>query len=110
MIGPWIGTVPAVAIALTQSLPLALLVLVFGVCVQLFETNVLLPRLLGHATGISPLVVFLSILIGGGLLGVFGALLAVPIAASVQVLIEDLRARPVLVQADAAADSEPNAA
>ena len=51
--------------AFTQSPQLALLVIAFGIVVQLFETNVLLPRLLGHATGISPLVVLMPVLPAG---------------------------------------------
>jgi len=96
VVGPWIGTAPAVLIALTQSPTLALAVLAFGVAVQLFETNVLVPRLMGHAIGISPLVVFISILAGAELLGVFGALLAVPVAAGLQVLLHNLRAQPIV--------------
>jgi predicted PurR-regulated permease PerM len=94
IIGPWIGTAPAVLLALTQSVPLALLVLVFGVAVQLCEANVLLPRILGHAVGVPPLVVFLSILVGAELLGLVGALLAVPITAAVAVVVQDLQTSP----------------
>jgi len=92
IIGPWVGTTPAVLIALTQGVPMALLVLAFGIVVQLVETNVLLPRVLGHAVGVSPLLVFLSILVGAELLGLLGALLAVPVVAAMAVVLQDLRA------------------
>ena len=111
VIGPWVGTAPAVLIALTQGLPLAFFVLGYGIVVQLIETNVLLPRIVGHVTGISPLVVFLSILVGGELLGVPGALLAVPVAAGLQVLIVDLRTPYTpLPEADAASIAKQDAA
>ncbi len=88
--GPYIGTIPAVLVALTQSTHLAVVVTLYGVVVQLLENNVLVPRIMGHSTGISPLTVILGILIGTTLLGLPGALLAVPVAAAAQVLLTDL--------------------
>src|SRR5579883_46090 len=90
--GPYIGTLPAVLIALTQSFQLAVIVALYGIAVQLIENNVLVPRILGHTTGVSPLTVLVGILIGATLMGILGALLAVPIAAAIQVLIADLSA------------------
>ncbi|MHB8619378.1 MAG: AI-2E family transporter [Chloroflexota bacterium] len=90
LIGPYIGTAPAVVLALTQSPHLAIEVALFGVAVQLVEGNVLVPRVMGRATGVSPLTVILGILVGAKLMGIPGALLAVPVAAAVQVLLVDL--------------------
>ncbi|HEX6511297.1 MAG TPA: AI-2E family transporter [Chloroflexota bacterium] len=88
--GPWLGTVPAVLVALTQSFQLALMVTAYGAAVQLLENNLILPRIVGHTTGISPLTVILGILTGATLAGIAGALLAVPVAAAMQVLLHDL--------------------
>jgi predicted PurR-regulated permease PerM len=88
--GPYIGTIPAILVALTQSLQLAAIVAGYGVLVQLLENNILVPRIMGHATGVSPLTVILGILIGSTLMGIPGALLAVPVAAAIQVLLTDL--------------------
>jgi len=90
MIGPYIGTAAAVLVALTQSLQLAIIVAVYGAFVQLLENNVLVPRIMGRSTGVSPLTVILGILIGATLAGIPGALLAVPVAAAIQVLLVDL--------------------
>lgn len=90
MIGPIIGTVPAVLVALTQSLQLAAVVLVFGIIIQMIENNILVPRIMERAVGISPLTVILGILAGSTLGGITGALLAVPIAGALQVIIQEL--------------------
>jgi hypothetical protein len=55
------------------------------------ESHVLIPRIYGQTLRLSPLAVLVALLIGGQLLGIVGALLALPIAASLRVLIEQLR-------------------
>jgi len=88
--GPYIGSIPAIIVALTQSFQLALMVAAYALVVQLLENNVIVPRIMGRTTGISPLTVILGILIGATLMGIPGALLAVPVAAAIQVLLSDL--------------------
>ena len=85
LVGPYIGGAPAILIALTQSPTLAVLVAVFIVVIQLIEGNILVPRIMEKAVGVSPLTVIVGILIGSTLYGILGALLAVPIAAAIQV-------------------------
>ncbi|MGN6812931.1 MAG: AI-2E family transporter, partial [Thermomicrobiales bacterium] len=88
--GPWISGVPAVLIALTQSWRLAVAVVVFMVAIQMIEGNVLVPRIMKDSVGLSPLLVVLAVLVGGTLLGPVGSIIAIPIAAAIQVLISDL--------------------
>jgi predicted PurR-regulated permease PerM len=90
LVGPVAGTLPAVLVALTQSPEQALGAAAIGAIAHLIEGNVLLPRIMRHTTGVSPLTVVLGILIGGKLMGPPGALLAVPVAAGLQVLLTDL--------------------
>lgn len=90
IIGPWIGGVPAVFIALLNGPGHAIAVAVFLVIFQQIEANVLVPRIQGDAVGLSPLTVILAILAGASLAGPVGGLLAVPISAIIQVLIQDL--------------------
>ncbi|MBN9390113.1 MAG: AI-2E family transporter [Chloroflexi bacterium] len=90
IIGPFLGGAPAVLIALTQDLTLAIIVVVYIVVLQLVEGNVLVPRIMERAVGVSPLTVIIGILIGSTLAGVGGALLAVPVAAAIQVLINNI--------------------
>jgi predicted PurR-regulated permease PerM len=85
--GPWISGVPAVLIALTQSWRLALIVVAFMVALQLLEGNVLVPRVMKGSVGLSPLLVVLAVLIGATLLGPVGGIIAIPVAAALQVFI-----------------------
>lgn len=95
LIGPYIGGVPAVLVALTDGLFPAILVIAYLVVLQLVEGNVLVPRVMEKAVGVSPLAVIIGLLTGGTIAGVAGALLAVPVVAVIQVLYHDL-VKPVI--------------
>lgn len=56
-----------------------------------FESHLLLPRVYGRSLRISPLAVIVALLIGGQLLGIIGALLSLPMAAGLRVLVENFR-------------------
>jgi predicted PurR-regulated permease PerM len=90
IVGPYIGGAPAVLIALTQNVTITLAVIVYIAIFQIIEGNVLVPRVMEKSIGIRPITVILGILIGSTLLGITGALLAVPIAATVQVIINKI--------------------
>jgi predicted PurR-regulated permease PerM len=87
IIGPWLGGIPAVIIALTQSWEKALLVVGFVILLQMTENAILVPRVMRGAVGLTPLTVFIAILVGTEFAGIPGALLAIPIAAAIQVLV-----------------------
>ena len=89
ILGPWIGGVPAVLVALTMGWREALIVTGFIVVLQFLENMVLVPRVMRGAVGLTPLTVFVAILAGTQFYGPLGALLAIPIAALVQILITD---------------------
>ena len=95
IVGPLLGAIPAVLVAATVSPQLALAVAGVYLVLQLIEGNVLVPLVMRNTIGISPFLVILSVLIGGAAGGFVGALLAVPIAAAGEVLIEGLQAREV---------------
>jgi len=90
MVGPLLSAIPAVLVALTVSPGLALAVAGFCWALQLIENNVLVPKVVGDTVGLSAVTVIASLVIGSELLGFVGALLAVPTAAIIQVLIEEL--------------------
>ena len=90
MVGPLLSAIPAVLVALTVSPGLALGVAGFCWALQLLENNVLVPKVMGETVGLSAVTVIASLIIGSELLGFVGALLAVPTAAIIQVLIEEL--------------------
>ena len=92
IIGPIVAAVPAIIIALVQfgSPVPALGVAALYILIQQLENNLIVPKLMEKAVGVHPLVIILALLIGGSLFGIIGAALAVPIAATTQVLIEDI--------------------
>ena len=90
MVGPLLSAIPAVLVALTVSPGLALGVAGFCWALQLLENNVLVPKVMGETVGLSAVTVIASLVIGSELLGFVGALLAVPTAAIIQVLFEEL--------------------
>jgi len=62
---------------------------IFLIVYQQFENNVIQPVVYRRTVAIHPLVVIVAVLIGGSLLGVLGALLAIPIAATVQIVVKE---------------------
>lgn len=91
LIGPILAVAPPVLAALTQGPVTATIVLALLLVYNQIENHILIPRVYGQTMRLSPVAVIVSLLTGGALLGVVGALLALPIAAGIRVLVEDLR-------------------
>jgi predicted PurR-regulated permease PerM len=89
IVGPILSAVPAVAVALSVSPTLALGVILFFIAQQQLENHLLVPKIMQRQVGISPVLVIIALLIGGSLLGIMGAILAIPTAAILQVLFEE---------------------
>lgn len=79
MLGPVLAAIPAIVISLFQPFPLVLFVIGFFVVTQLVESNVLGPRITGHAVGLHPIATILALVGGAEVAGLWGALFAVPI-------------------------------
>lgn len=90
IVGPWIGGIPAVVVALTMGFDKAILVALVILGMQTLENWFLVPRVMRGAVGLTPLSVFVAILAGTQLMGVIGAILAIPVAAGLQVILTDL--------------------
>lgn len=88
-VGPTISAVPAIIIAFVQAPILAVGVLALYILIQQLENTLIVPKLMEKAVGLSPLVIIFALLAGGTLFGIIGALLAVPAAAIIHVIIED---------------------
>jgi hypothetical protein len=78
-----------VAVAATMSWDKAIMVTIFVVLLQFLENSILVPRVMKGAVGLTPLTVFVAILAGTQYLGIIGALLAIPIAAGIQVILAE---------------------
>jgi len=88
-IGPIISSIPAIIIAFVQGPILAIAVASLYVLIQQAENNIIVPKVMERAVGLSPLVVIFSLLVGGTLFGIVGAILAVPAAAIIHVIAEE---------------------
>ncbi len=108
IVGPLLGAIPAVLVAATVSPELALLVAVIYMVLQILEGSVLVPLVMRNTVGISPLLVLLSLLIGAAIGGLAGAFLAVPIVASVEIILSRLQARSVPVAQDPSGVETPD--
>lgn len=102
IVGPLLGAIPAILVAATVSPELALVVALIYVVLQVIEGSVLVPMVMRNTVGISPLLVLISLLIGGAVGGVLGAFLAVPVAASLEIVLSRLQARETPVAQDPA--------
>jgi predicted PurR-regulated permease PerM len=89
IVGPVVGGVTAVAIALTVSARLAFWVGVYFLVLHQLEANILVPKLMERRVGVSPVAVMVALLIGGELWGLVGAILAIPTAAILSVVLEE---------------------
>jgi len=93
MLGPTLGAVPAVFLALFQPPWKLIFTVAYYVLIQQVEGNFVVPRVMRRAVGLSPLLTILALVIGAKLVGITGALLAVPVAAALQVIVGELVGR-----------------
>jgi predicted PurR-regulated permease PerM len=90
IVGPIISAIPALAVAATVSPKTVLFVLIFFVLQQQLENHILVPKIMSRQVGVSAVTVIASLLIGGSLAGIVGAILAVPTAAILQVVMSEV--------------------
>lgn len=87
MVGPLLGAVPAALIALSIDPSKLIWVIVATLVIQQLENSLLVPRIMRKAVGVNPFVSLLSIFAFSSIFGVIGALMAIPIAAILQLLL-----------------------
>lgn len=91
--GPILAAVPAVGLAFTQSTTIGLAMIAFYVIIQQFENHLIYPLVVRKIVGVPPLLVIIALIVGWELAGFMGVLLAVPVAASLMELVDDLEKR-----------------
>ena len=106
IVGPLLGAIPALLIASTVSPQTALLTLVVYLVLQFVEGNILVPLVMRNAVGLTPFLVLISLLIGGAAGGILGALVAVPLVAAIEVILERFQARAIPVPIDSTMDRD----
>jgi predicted PurR-regulated permease PerM len=96
--GPALGAIPAFLVALSIDPSKALWVVVATSIIQMLENAVLVPRIMKHSMGVNPIIILLSLIAFSSVFGFVGALLALPLAAIIQLLVS----RVVLTAAESA--------
>ena len=103
LVGAFLGAIAASFAAFLQSSTTGLIAVVFFIIYQQFENSVLQPTVMARTVRVNPLMVIISVLVGVEVAGIVGALLAIPVAGSVQIVgkaIHDERMRDRLHLAD----------
>jgi predicted PurR-regulated permease PerM len=90
IVGPLLSAIPAIAVGFSVSPGLGVAVIVFFVIQQQVENHLLVPKIMERQVGVSAVGVIIALLIGGSLLGIVGAILAVPTAAILLVMFEEI--------------------
>lgn len=90
LVGATLGALPCIAVAFLQSVPVGIATIVFFIVYQQFENNVLQVTVMSKTVKINPLGVLVSVLIGVEIFGLLGALLAIPVAGVIQVVVRDI--------------------
>ena len=89
MVGHTIGAIIATTVALFTSLPAAMVVLGYYILYQQIENYAVQPKIQSNSTNMSPLLVFISVIIGANFGGLLGGLVAIPVAGCIRILVLD---------------------
>jgi predicted PurR-regulated permease PerM len=107
MVGHTIGAVIVTTVALFHSLPVALIVLGYYILYQQIENYAVQPRVQANSTNMSPLLVFVAVLLGASFSGLLGALVAIPIMGCIRILALDyLERRDILTKKEYATETK----
>jgi predicted PurR-regulated permease PerM len=90
-IGGYVASLPVIVAVTSRGTGAVIIVLVLMIAYQEFESRILVPRVYGKVLRLPPAIVLISLLVGGTLMGIVGALLALPIAAGLQMVVRELR-------------------
>lgn len=85
-IGPFLGYLPAIFFAAISEPIKILWISIFWVIIQWTENNIVAPKIIGENMGMHPMIILLSIIIGGGIFGIFGMILSVPLVAIIKII------------------------
>ena len=90
-IGPFLSAIPTIVLGFTVSPAIGVAAAVFSLVWSQVENNVITPKVMGNAVELHPLVILVALLVGSELLGAPGALLAIPVAATLAVVVDEIR-------------------
>ena len=87
--GPFIGAIPSILLLLIVSPQKALIFAIFVLVLQQFDGNILGPKILGDATGLTAFWVIFAVIVMGGMLGIVGMFIGVPIFATMYMIVKN---------------------
>jgi len=87
VVGPIFAAIPAIAIALVDSPQQAIIVTIFFIALQQLESNLLVPFIMRQQADVPPLLSLFALLAGSALGGLLGAIIAIPLAGALRVLV-----------------------
>lgn len=89
LVGATVGAIPATAVAFFSGWPTGVAVAVFFLVYQQVENHFVQPLVMRRTTSLNPLLVLIAVLLGAQLLGIFGALIAIPVGSMIKILVQD---------------------
>ncbi|MDP1545411.1 MAG: AI-2E family transporter [Anaerolineales bacterium] len=101
IIGPLLGAIPAAVVALSIAPDKLIWVIVATVVIQLLENSLLVPRVMSKAVGVNPFVTLLALFAFSSFYGIAGALMAIPMAATIQLILNYFVFHPTATEPDA---------
>jgi len=107
LIGPFLGAVPALIVTMSAAPDKVLLVIAALLIIQTAEANLLVPRVMDHSVGVNPIISMLALAAFGALFGLLGALLAVPMAAILQIVLNRVLFKTPISEETAPATNVP---
>lgn len=103
MIGPLLGAIPAALVALSIAPDKLVWVIVATIVIQQLENSLLVPRIMRKAVGVNPFVTLLALFAFSSLFGIAGALMAIPMAAIIQLLLNRFVFHPSMMESEVSA-------
>ena len=98
MIGPTVAAIPAMIVGFSDSLTKVILIVALYFAVQQLENHIIVPKIMQKAVGLNPIIVIVAVLVGAKLGGMIGALVSIPVAAALGVVISDIYPREEIIK------------
>ena len=92
-VGPIISAIPAIIVSLAISPTMAIVIVLSYIVIQALENNLLVPKIMQKAVGLNPIVIILAVVTGARLIGIIGALLAIPFISMLIIIFRSLKAQ-----------------
>lgn len=107
LVGPFLGAIPALVVTMSAAPDKVMWVIVALIVIQTAEANLLVPRVMDHSVGVNAIISMLALAAFGALFGLLGALLAIPLAAIMQIVLNRILFKTPITEETAPATYVP---